>query len=327
MKTITQNYRFLLILFFAISTFTAAAQNPCDQCTDPWGPAQYMTLTGQSVNGKPPGCTYTFVYEYRERICNGQVEIDIISIRATHETNGTFCPLDNFSDCYNTRRSAIRSLVHHLGIPVTLSQEKSCYAMFTVDPPQAYKDCFLSPGETQDVWSAFIECDGSSCCSVTYTPNGDGTVSYTPNSALPCTPGSTPMLPPYLIWECNGQNYIIPVDQGQAIQCDDTCPTFGGIIHKNASVETVLPAENQFTLFPNPTNGSITLSYEVLQMDQLDLTVYNTLGQEVYSKQVQISNASSSITLDTDEWGAGIYTMRIQGNGELIESKRIQVID
>lgn len=328
MKTFYANSQLLLLLFFSIFSIPSIAQTPCDTCTAPWGPVQHLTLPSQTVAGKPASCTYTFVYEYRERNCGGSIEVDLVDFYVYAETSGTFCHLNNYMDCYNTRRSGIRSLVNFLGQPVTFSQEKSCYALFEVDPPQDFVDCLLSPGESVGQWYGFIECDASSCCSITYFPAGagPGTVTYTYNSSTACTPGSTTSLPTYLEWECNGIQYIVPVNPGQLLNCEETCPTGGGIVPKQAAVQENTKDESRFTLYPNPTNSDITLNCNALEMDQIELLVLNAQGQEVLNKVIDISTGSASITLKSNDWSAGIYTLRIQGNGELLESQRIQVI-
>lgn len=325
MKLKNNNYRSLLLVFFTLFTLHSFSQSACDNCFEPWGPVQSLTLTGKTLANKPPTCTYTFVYEYRERNCNGNIEIEIINIYVVSETSGMFCPLTNFSDCYFSRQAGIRSLVDYLGIPITFSQEKSCYALFKVDPPQAFLDCFLG-NETVSEWKSFIECDATSCCSVTYTPNGNGTVNYVLNTSTPCTP-SNPILPQTVTFECGGQTYICPVDQNQPLICEDSCPFGTGTLYKQADVaEPINEQLNNFEVYPNPTDDDLTFTYSVFDMAELELVVVNSEGQEIFRELIQTSNGNESMILKTDEWSAGIYTMRIQGNGQLLKTERISVI-
>ena len=70
-------------------------------------------------------------------------------------------------------------------------------------------------------------------------------------------------------------------------------------------------------LYPNPTNGNITIEAEGMQR----LTVVNELGQVVYDTEV---NDSTTI-LNMSQFGVGVYLIRIYTeNG--IGAKRVSVI-
>jgi hypothetical protein len=70
-------------------------------------------------------------------------------------------------------------------------------------------------------------------------------------------------------------------------------------------------------LYPNPTNGNVTIEAEGMQR----LTVVNELGQVVYDAEV----SSDTETLNMSPFGAGVYMIRIYTeNGMGI--KRVSVI-
>ena len=314
--------------FFILLSSSLMAQSPCDTCTAPWGPVQHLTLTGQTIPEKPGSCTYTFTYQYRERDCGGNIEIDIVDIFARSENATGVCPLTNFGDCYYSRKAAIRSLVDFLGYPVTLSQEAACYAIFVVEPPQDFIDCFLSPGEVVDEWYAYVECDTTSCCRTTYTPNGDGTVNYQYDTSIVCTPGATPNLPTHVTWYCKGVPYTFPVNQGQPVNCEATCYTGGGTLFRKISVldNDTEQEKSYFTLFPNPTKGNVTLQYKAEEKANLTVRVFNVQGQVVYSKQINSNSQVSQIRIETAQWSTGLYTIHLEENGTLLESQKIQVL-
>ena len=71
------------------------------------------------------------------------------------------------------------------------------------------------------------------------------------------------------------------------------------------------------SLYPNPTNGSITIEAEAMQR----LTVVNELGQVVYDAEVN----SDTETLNMSQFGAGIFIIRIHTeNG--VGTQRVTVI-
>lgn len=76
------------------------------------------------------------------------------------------------------------------------------------------------------------------------------------------------------------------------------CYTVG--IHSN-----ILPS-NEIQIFPIPAenNFTITLNEEFIQ----SLTVYNLLGEVIFSKNLN----SSSAVIDTQHWKNGIYTINVK---------------
>ena len=71
------------------------------------------------------------------------------------------------------------------------------------------------------------------------------------------------------------------------------------------------------SLYPNPTNGNVTIEAEGMQR----LTVVNELGQVVYDAEA----SNDTETLDMSQFGAGVYMIRIYtANGMGI--KRVSVI-
>ena len=70
-------------------------------------------------------------------------------------------------------------------------------------------------------------------------------------------------------------------------------------------------------IFPNPTNGNITVEAEGMQR----LVVVNEMGQVMYDTEV----SSDTETLNMSQFGAGIFMIRIYTeNG--IATKRVTVI-
>ncbi|MBL4709139.1 MAG: T9SS type A sorting domain-containing protein [Flavobacteriales bacterium] len=323
-KLIASLFTLIICAFFSSSLM---AQSPCDTCTAPWGPIQYQTITGKTLPNKPDTCLYTFIYQYRERNCGGNIEIDMVSLNTLSQNATGFCLLNNFADCYESRRAGIRSLVDFLNVPVTFSQEAACYALFEVNPPQDYIDCFLSPGEVVDQWYGYVKCDTNSCCRTTYTPNGNGTVNYQSDTIVDCSPGTMPNLPAFLTWECKGQLFIIPVDPNQPINCEATCSTGSGTLFReksgNSSIDEL---DSHFEVYPNPTSGDISLNFKTQNSGKLSIRVFNTQGQIVYNRILTSTEQNSKIRIETAPWSAGLYTVQLEENGTVLESQKIQIL-
>lgn len=65
-------------------------------------------------------------------------------------------------------------------------------------------------------------------------------------------------------------------------------------------------------LYPNPASNSTNLSIELTQNESVNISVLNAIGQEVYtSKSNNYDAGVNTITLDTQEWAAGVYNINI----------------
>ena len=67
------------------------------------------------------------------------------------------------------------------------------------------------------------------------------------------------------------------------------------------------------TIFPNPTNGLINISLSFINKNNIDITVYNVVGQKVAYKNIE-STAENLISLDLTNKVAGVYFIFIKTN-------------
>ena len=79
--------------------------------------------------------------------------------------------------------------------------------------------------------------------------------------------------------------------------------------------------ENNFSLFPNPsTNGYFTIKGEKLGTSETKVEIFNAIGQQV--KTIE-SDFKEEITINTNEFNAGIYIVKINSEGQQITKKVI----
>lgn len=82
---------------------------------------------------------------------------------------------------------------------------------------------------------------------------------------------------------------------------------------------------NQFTLYPNPTNGMIQLMWMGETQQQVQLVIVNTLGDQVMNRRLSNVSANQSITIDLEHLPKGMYQVRLTGeNQEWTEKLIIQ---
>lgn len=73
-------------------------------------------------------------------------------------------------------------------------------------------------------------------------------------------------------------------------------------------------SESNINLYPNPSNGTTQVSFELQNSSRIQIGVYNALGQLVQT--VADSNLESGINavrFDTKTLAKGIYFVRVEG--------------
>jgi hypothetical protein len=71
-------------------------------------------------------------------------------------------------------------------------------------------------------------------------------------------------------------------------------------------------ASTDFQVFPNPTNGMVTLQFTSAENQNSDLSVTDITGREVMKQQIVANEGENEITIDISHLVKGIYMMRIK---------------
>lgn len=86
-------------------------------------------------------------------------------------------------------------------------------------------------------------------------------------------------------------------------------------MHKTSATTGIFaPAMNLsgVSVYPNPASNSTNLSIELSQNESVNVLVLNSIGQEVYSSKSNNFDAGvNTITLNTENWAAGVYHINI----------------
>jgi hypothetical protein len=93
-----------------------------------------------------------------------------------------------------------------------------------------------------------------------------------------------------------------------------------------AEEEVGTPFLKEFSVYPNPTTGLLTLTLETIDENRpLQLKVYSLIGQEMYTETVLPFNGVQKVQLDLTKFAKGIYMVEVS-NGDKSRIKRVSVI-
>ncbi|MES2284927.1 MAG: T9SS type A sorting domain-containing protein [Bacteroidota bacterium] len=86
----------------------------------------------------------------------------------------------------------------------------------------------------------------------------------------------------------------------------------GSFVCIPASVEDNL-LDSRVNIYPNPSNGSFNVSIELTKTNDIDITVYNIVGQEVSHKKID-NTLGGTFTMDLTNNADGVYFIHIKTN-------------
>jgi hypothetical protein len=95
--------------------------------------------------------------------------------------------------------------------------------------------------------------------------------------------------------------------------------TFGCITCSTGWVAIFTGIENDLTLnslniFPNPNNGVFDISFDILNKDNYTVTLTNSLGQAVYTEELNSFNGHYSKHFDILQYGSGVYMFTVKNS-------------
>jgi hypothetical protein len=74
-----------------------------------------------------------------------------------------------------------------------------------------------------------------------------------------------------------------------------------------------IDTETTLNIFPNPTNGMVTLELSRFPLENITVEVYGADGKVAYSKQHTITGAHEQVALNLQHLPAGLYLLKIYG--------------
>lgn len=142
-----------------------------------------------------------------------------------------------------------------------------------------------------------------------------------------------------------GCYYFVPINNSDGVINIDTAVTIRDISGEIILVVTgeEFINENQFefcnefssvkdeiivdnlSLYPNPAANSINLSFAANNISKAEISITNTLGNVLYSNQIQAVDGQNNKTIDISRLPVGVYSVNIKINNRVV-SKQFVVI-
>ena len=130
----------------------------------------------------------------------------------------------------------------------------------------------------------------------------------------------------------NGQFWVMysgDENQGLFLDISDTYPNSnGGVLTENYLYACLIRPEtlsineqeavNPMTaarVYPNPATDVLNIEVNASQASEMSINVYNIMGQNVMSKNVNITTGMNTRSISTSELNSGIYFVTVKANG------------
>ncbi|MEO5571492.1 MAG: kelch repeat-containing protein [Bacteroidia bacterium] len=91
------------------------------------------------------------------------------------------------------------------------------------------------------------------------------------------------------------------------------CPTITDIREINFA--------NELLVFPNPTNSSLTISFQSSSKQYIELRIYNTLGKQIYVEKEEIAAGKFEKKINVEKLSDGIYFLQVKMKEGVISKK------
>lgn len=126
-----------------------------------------------------------------------------------------------------------------------------------------------------------------------------------------------------------GGNYVVTQSQNAAIaSCgvqimpllyETNCAT-----NQNA-IQLIGNNESGLIVYPNPTSGDITISYDLNSHSNISISVFDILGREIYRNEFgKLAEGKHEINLDFNSFSSGLYMIRLSENEKYCYQKLIK---
>src|SRR5690606_8105729 len=84
-----------------------------------------------------------------------------------------------------------------------------------------------------------------------------------------------------------------------------------------------LQAANNMLLYPNPNTGKFTVELSDCEIGNLNISLTNLLGQQVYSEAASTKNTAFTHQLNVQNLPAGVYMLQVEQGGKFMTKRMV----
>lgn len=117
---------------------------------------------------------------------------------------------------------------------------------------------------------------------------------------------STGATTPTIVADASGSYYVVLTN---ARGCKKTTPP----VNVTVAIEDTKNLTS-LTMYPNPTNGNVTLSFELMNREEVSISVYDLAGKMISTQQDDLSSGAHTLNINMSNESAGIYWVNIRTN-------------
>ena len=75
-----------------------------------------------------------------------------------------------------------------------------------------------------------------------------------------------------------------------------------------------LQQDEDVAIYPNPSNGVFTISVSNLEAQEVELTILNVIGNEIYRETIKRTEPTISKTINLDRHAKGLYYVKLEAD-------------
>ncbi len=188
---------------------------------------------------------------------------------------------------------------------------------------------WISVDEVGRVWCAWYDRrndPNNLLMDVYFTVSDDGGATWLPNERITevsCNPGTgtldAGLIGEYIGWHAQHDKAVCVWTDTRLGDQDAFAAVIDSVFVPDAVDERFITHHSSFIIsaaFPNPFNGTTTLSYTLTKISPVELTVFNTLGQSVLTKSLgQQTSGEHTLSLELTQ-PSGVYFAKLSAGNE-----------
>ncbi|HRG57303.1 MAG TPA: PKD domain-containing protein, partial [Bacteroidia bacterium] len=110
--------------------------------------------------------------------------------------------------------------------------------------------------------------------------------------------------------------------------CSSDSSTYQHSISNTISYGNALSIENMnqvfsVNAFPNPNNGTFNISIESGSTEDINLIIYNQIGEVVWTKYLDKLNGKTTLSVSMEQAAQGVYQLQVMSSKQIINKKLI----